>query len=286
MATLYTNNIYGSNSTAALFRTWATFIHNVFMLGFVNVTDAAQIDLATVAAPATTVTSMGFKIYRTNDALTTVYIKVEFGSGATALQPAIWITIGTSYTVGGTMGGVIMYNRLLLSNGANGTASYMVCFGSGATNRVCFAMFLSAASYPFWFSFERRKDATITDADTGVILDSGLGIASHTSLCAPFTGLIPTAELGMQMILSTNNPAAYGNVIPEGLRIPCLGPSENPGTNVAFCNVNDYGEYAEPTLTINSVDYKFKHCGNRIYNLRGSSGGCVDANVRLLLRYD
>ena len=286
MATLYTNNIYGSNSTAALFRTWATFIHNVFMLGFVNVTDAAQIDLATVAAPATTVTSLGFKIYRTNDALTTVYIKVEFGSGATALQPAIWITIGTSYTVGGTMGGVIMYNRLLLSNGANGTATYMTCFGSGATNRVCFAMFLSAASYPFWFSFERRKDATITDADTGVILDSGLGIASHTSLCAPFAGLIPTAELGMQMILSTNNPAAYGNVIPEGLRIPCLGPSENPGTNVAFCNVNDYGEYAEPTLTINSVDYKFKHCGNRIYNLRPSSAGCVDINVRLLLRYD
>jgi hypothetical protein len=256
------------------------------MLGFVNVTDAAQIDLATVAAPATTSTSMGFKIYRTNDALTTVYIKVEFGSGATALQPAIWITIGTSYTVGGTMGGVIMYNRLLLSNGANGTATYMTCFGSGATNRVCFAMFLSAASYPFWFSFERRKDANIADADTGVILDSGLGIASHTSLCAPFAGLIPTAELGMQMILSTNNPAAYGNVIPEGLRIPCLGPSENPGTNVAFCNVNDYGEYAEPTLTINSVDYKFKHCGNRIYNLRGSSGGCIDANVRLLLRYD
>ena len=286
MATLYTNNIYASNSTAALFRTWATFIHNVFMLGFVNVTDAAQIDLATVAAPATTSTSMGFKIYRTNDALTTVYIKVEFGSGATALQPAIWITIGTSYTVGGTMGGVIMYNRLLLSNGANGTATYMTCFGSGSTNRVCFAMFLSAASYPFWLSFERRKDATITDADTGVILDSGLGIASHTSLCAPFAGLIPTAELGMQMILSTNNPAAYGNVIPEGLRIPCLGPSENPGTNVAFCNVNDYGEYAEPTLTINSVDYKFKHCGNRIYNLRPSSAGCVDANVRLLLRYD
>jgi hypothetical protein len=286
MATSFSNNLYGSNSTAAIFRTWATFIHNIFMLGFVNVTDAGQIDLVNVAAPSTTLTSMGYKIYRTNDALTTVYIKVEFGSGAAALQPAIWITVGTSYTVGGTVGGAILYNRVSLSNGANGTTTYMTCFGSGSTNRVCFAMFLSAASYPFWFSFERRKDANITDADTGVILDSGLSTTTHTSLCAPFTGLIPTPEVGMQMILSTNNPAAYGNVIPEGLRIPCLGPSENPGTNVAFCNANDYGEYAEPTLTINSVDYKFKHCGNRIYNLRGSSGGCVDANVRLLLRYD
>ena len=106
---------------------------------------------------------MGFKIYSTNDALTPVYLKVEFGSGATALQPAIWVTIGTSYTTGGTMGGVILYNRVYLTNGSNGTVSYQVCFGSGSTNRVCLAMFLSAASYPFWFSFERRKDANIAD---------------------------------------------------------------------------------------------------------------------------
>ena len=184
------------------------------------------------------------------------------------------------------MGGVILYNRVVLTGSTNGTTTYQVCFGSGATNRVCFAMFLSTAAYPLWFSFERRKDANIADADTGVIIDSGLGTSTHTSLCAPFTGLIPTPEIGLQMILSTNNPAAYGNIIPEGLRIPCLGPSESPGTNVAFCNVNDYGEYAEPTLTINSVDYKFKQAGNRIYNLRASTAGCTDTNVRLLLRYE
>ena len=286
MATLFTNNLYASNATAALFRAWATFVHNVFMLGFVNITDAAQIDLSTVAAPATTSTSMGFKIYRTNDALTPVYLKVEFGSGAAALQPAIWITIGTSYTTGGTIGGLIMFNRVILSDTTNGTVNYQVCFGSGAANRVCFAMFLSTAAYPFWFSFERRKDANIVDADTGIIVDSGLGAGSHNSLCVPFTGVIPTPEIGLQMILSTNNPAAYGNVIPEGLRIPCLGPSESPGTNVAFCNANDYGEFAEPTLNINAVDYKFKHAGNKIYNLRASSAGCTDTNVRLLLRYD
>ena len=63
------------------------------------------------------------------------------------------------------MGGVILYNRVYLSGSSNGTVSYQVCFGSGSTNRVCFAMFLSAASYPFWFSFERRKDANIADAE-------------------------------------------------------------------------------------------------------------------------
>ena len=286
MATLYSNSIYCSNSTAAIFRAWCAFIHNVFMLGFVNVTDAAQIDLAAVAAPTSIGQVMGFKIYRTNDALTPVYIKVEFGAGAAILAPCIWITIGTGYTTGGTMGGVILTNRIMLTNTINNITAFQVCFGSGSTNRVCFAMFLTTTGMPFWFSMERRKDAAIADADTGIIVDAGLAITAHWSQCQPFVGLIPTPELGIPFILSTNNPAAYGNVIPEGLRIPCLGPSEPPGTNVAFCNANDYGEFAEPTLTINAVNYVFKQAGNKLYNLRASAAGCTDTFTRLLLRYD
>ena len=286
MATLYANNIYCSNSNSTVFRAWASFIHNVFMLGFVNVVDAGQIDLTSVVAPTIIAQVMGYKIYRTNDALTPVYVKVEFGAGAAILAPSIWITIGTSYTVGGTVGGVILTNRIQLTNTINNLTAYQVCFGSGAANRVCFAMYLTTAGMPIWFSMERRKDATIADADTGIIVDAGLATTFHWSQCQPFVGLIPTAELGLQFILSTNNPAAYGNVIPEGLRIPCLGPSEPPGTNVALCNVNDYGEFAEPILTINAVDYKFKHAGHKIYNLRASTVGCNDTNTRLLLRYD
>jgi hypothetical protein len=286
MATLFTNSLYNSNSTDPLFRAWATFIHNIFMLGFVNVTDAAQIDLTTVLKPAATQTSQGFKIYRTNDGLTPVYLKVEFGSGTAALQPSIWLTVSTGYTAGGTMGGLILMARYQLTGAVNDATNPHSCFGSGANNRVCFALFTSLASCPFWFSFERRKDANIADVDTGVLLDGGLDISAHWSLCAPFTGLIPTKEVGCQFILSSNNPAAYGNAIPEGLRIPCLGPSEPPGMNVAFCNANDYGAYAEPTLTINVTDVKFKHCGTLIKTLRCGGATCVDANTRLLLRYD
>ena len=286
MATLFTNSLYNSNSTDTLFRAWATFIHSIFMLGFVNVTDAAQLDLTTVLKPAATQTSMGFKVYRTNDGLTPVFIKVEFGSGAAVLQPSIWITVGTTYTVGGTMTGVILLPRLQLTNTTNDIINPHVCFGSGANNRVCFALFTSVTTGPFWFSFERRKDANISDVDTGILLDGGLSTSAHWSLCAPFTGVIPVKENGCQFILSSNNPAAYGNAIPEGLRIPCLGPSEPPGMNVAFCNGNDYGPYAEPTLTINVTDIKFKQCGTLITTLRCGGASCVDAATRLLLRYD
>ena len=286
MATLFANNIYNTNLTAALFRTWATLIDSFFMLGFVRVTDAGQVDLTTVAAPTSTYQSMGYKVYKTNDAMTPIYFKVEYGSGQAALQPAIYITIGTAYTVGGIISGLILLTRKSLSNTTNDNTNMHVCFGSGAANRLCFAMFTSMATGPFWFSFERRKDATITDADTGIICDWGLSVSGHWSSCVPFVGVIPPPEYGCQFILTGNNPGAWGNEIPEGLRIPCLGPSEPPGMNVAFCNSYDYGSYAEPTLTINTTDVKFKQCGAQINTLRCGGQSCVDSNTRLLLRYD
>ena len=213
-------------------------------------------------------------------------IKVEFGSGTQALTPVIWLTIGTAYTLGGTIGGVVLLPRLQITSTSNDITTNHVCFGSSGVDRLCFAMFTGSANHAFWFSFERRKDATITNADTGIILDGGLASTLHWSQCVPFTGVIPIAEKGMQFILSTNNPAAYGNLVPEGLRIPCLGPSEPPGLNIAVCTASDYGSYAEPVLNIATVDHVFKHCGPNITTLRGATTGVVDVNTRLLLRYE
>ena len=286
MAALINNSLVCSNTTAATFRAWCTFVHNLFMLGFINVTDAGQIDFTTVATPTSTNMVMGYKIYKTNDALTPVYFKVEFGCAATALSPSISITIGTGYTAGGTISGLTLLSRTQITSGNSDNATAQTCFGSGDINRVCFALFTSTTLCPLMFSFERRKDITIADVDTGVIIDWSNAGNTYFSLCAPFTGVIPVKENGFQFILTTNNPAAYGNVVPQGLRIPCLGPSEPPGMNMAFCNSYDYGAYAEPVLTINLTTVKFKHGGQYINALRGSNTGNNDVNTRLLLRYD
>ena len=286
MAKVFTNSLLCSNTTTATFRAWAAFLDSIFSAGLVNVTDAAQINLTSVAIPTLTYQSMGFRIYRTDDALTTIYIKIEFGSGAAAANPSFWLTIGTTYTVGGTIGGVVLLPRQNFYATANDITTSHVCFGSSGVDRLCFAMFTGSATHVMWFSFERRKDATIANVDTGVIFDGGFGTGGHWSQCVPFTGVIPTAEKGMQFILSTNNPAAYGALVPEGLRIPCLGPSEPPGLNVAVCTANDYGSYAEPTLSIATVNHAFKQCGPNITTLRGATTGVVDVNTRLLLRYE
>jgi hypothetical protein len=286
MSTATDNTIVASNDTAAHFRAWCTFIHNAFLLGFLAGTDSGQVDLTTVAAPSATQTASGYKIYKTNDGLTIVYVKVEFGSSSVATYPSIWITVGTGTNGVGTITGTILFARTQLFMSVQDPVTQHPCFASGANNRVAFAVFLGTAGYPIWFSLERRKDANIADVDTGIIIDWGSPGTLVHSLCAPFTGVIPTPEIGMQFILSSNNPAAYGSTIPEGLRIPCLGPSEPPGRSIAICMVNDYGSGATPTLTINGTNHTFKQMGPNINTLRGASVAAVDVNTRLLLRYE
>lgn len=287
MSTAIDTTLYCTNNTDAIFRAWASFIHSVFVLGLTNTADTGQINLATVTKPASASVSQGYKIYRTNDGLTNIYFKVEFGCTSNVLYPSLWITVGTGTDGAGTINGTVLMARTQLYTAVSDTTNQHISFGSGANNRVCFGMFLSVGSTSsFWFSFERRKTSSITDADTGVIIDYGRGSAGHVSLCAPFSGVIPTPETGLQFILTTNNPGVYGNTVPEALRIPCLGPSEPPGLNVAICNSNDYGAFAEVTIAINGVNHVFKHCGSYINTLRGMSTGVGDANTRLLLRYE
>lgn len=286
MATTINTLLYSTNNTDQQFRNWCNFINNVFLLGFVNNGDTGQINLATVTKPTATQQVKGYTVYRSNDALTPFYVLVEFGSGSNINFPAIWVTIGMGTDGTGVINNKVLFSRTQITPGQSDLNTQHLSFGSADTNRVCYAMFLNTTAAAMWLSIERRKDSNINDADTGIIVDwGGLGSKSN-SQCCPFVGITPKAENGMQFILSTNNPAAYGNVIPQGLRIPQLGISEPPGLNVAICNQNDFSDNAEITITINGTDHTFKQCGSNINSLRGSATTNFDVATRLLLRYE
>ena len=286
MARLIKHDLYDWNYTDEKFRAWCGFIDELFMLGMINVTDAGQMDLSTVAHPLSGDVSSGYKIYQTNDALTPVFFKVEFGGYYSPTLPCIWMTISTAYTVGGTMGGRTLLARTQMFTQGPSETELQTCMGSAGPNRICFAMFTDIATAPFWFSFERRKNSSLEDVDTGVLIDWGESTNQHYSLCAPFEGPIPVQEYGFQFILTTLNPGVYGSEVPVGLRIPCLGPSEAPGKNIGFCNAADFGDFAEPMLTLGTEEIAFKHCGPNIHSLRGANTTWVDSHTRLLLRFD
>ena len=286
MARLIKHDLYDCNYTDAQFRAWCSFVDDVFMLGMTHVIDAGQMDLSTVAHPVGGDVSSGYKVYQTADTLTPIFFKVEFGGYYGPTTPCIWMTIGTAYTVGGTIGGRTLLEKTQIFTQGQSATELQTCMGSGGPNRVCFAMFTDTEGAPFWFSFERRKNSRLEDVDTGVLIDWGGATNQHHSLCAPFEGPIPAPETGFQFILTTNNPGIYGSEVPVGLRIPCLGPSEPPGKNIGFCNAADFGDFAEPMLTLGTEEIAFKACGPYIHSLRGSFTQCVDNHTRLLMRFD
>lgn len=288
MATKTDNTIIAANDTDAHWRAWVQFVHDVFALGWVQTSDTGQITISTSTKPGAGSTVVGYEVWKMNDSLQAtkpVFLKIEYGSGGAANTPAWWLTIGTGSDGAGGITGILFARTSLPCAGSNtGTANK--CFGSASTNRMDVSMFLDVSTLPHWFAIERTKvPDTTTGADNGdgLMMAWSTSASSHKSQVLPFGATAPTAESGIQCILSTNNPTAYTGDQGIGLMIPMLGVAVQPGLNVAVTMSSDFAEYAQPSFTLYGSTHVYQHMGNRLTTLRVGSG---DASTRLLLRYE
>lgn len=291
MATLSSATLLSSNSSAANFRAWAKFISDVFALAWVNTADTGQIDFTTVAAPGAGNTSMGYKIYRMNDALQAtkpVFAKIEFGSGGTATTPAYWITIGTGSDGAGNITGTILLARTQI-NGADGGATVQTnSYGSADTNRVAFAVHLTTANAALILGIERSKDATGADTNLALIvayISFSAGVKKSAYL--PFTTTLPTAQDGMHCVIAGTTPSALSGNVGVSPMIPMGYDAKQPGMNWMICLVNDFANFAVLNISIYGVSRVYQHLGAQVTTLRAGGGsGAVDANTRLCMRYE
>jgi hypothetical protein len=79
--------------------------------GWVDTAATGSIDLTTVAAPVAVNTSSGYKVYRMADTLQAtapIFVKFEFGSGAAATTPSMWVTVGTTHDGLGNLGNILL----------------------------------------------------------------------------------------------------------------------------------------------------------------------------------
>jgi hypothetical protein len=152
-----------TNATAAEFRAWAQFVHDVFANGsWVQTADTGQINLTTVGAPGAANTKMGYEVWRMDDSLQStspVFLKLAYGSGSVgATAPAIWFTVGSGTDGAGNLVDpndadrpayyVDFYSQAsapIRSRAAS--ASSHVCFGSATTERAVFLAFEAKPSY-------------------------------------------------------------------------------------------------------------------------------------------
>lgn len=189
-----------TNATDAQFREWAQFIHDAMALaGFaVESTVTGQINLSTVTRPTTNGAVQGFEVWKTNDGLTTWYIKIEYGGYGASVLPAVWITIGTSFNTSGTiLGNASPQTRVAMASGSATNTRYP-CFASGRAdvdegNSVNVAMFCDATGgYGIIFNIERAHNAEgAIDADAIMMIVGGVQSGDFSSIYVPRTGGVP-----------------------------------------------------------------------------------------------
>jgi hypothetical protein len=280
-----------SNASAAEFRAWASFIHNLLVTngGWVDTAATGSIDLTTVAAPAAINTSMGYKVYRMADTLQAtapVFLKLEYGSGGTATFPAIWITVGTTHDGLGNIGNILLA-RVQHNASAAGTGG--VHLGSADTNRACFCFATTGGStnVQIWFSIERSKDAAGADTSAGLIVAYGTHNLRCVNAYLPFTGLVPPTEVGIHALLSFRSPSAFDGDVGVAAMIPMGTAPKQPGMNIILVRSNDFIDNASPVITIYGANHVYAHCGPNVNTLRAKSGSTLDdAGSRLCLRYE
>lgn len=170
MATYSASYSTGAVTSDAEFRTRGKWFSDQLTAGgWTKTADTGQIDWTTVTKAAGVSTSQGYEIRTSTDALTAIYVKIEYGSNATsANQLGFWITTGTGSNGTGTLTGQVGARTQIAS--ATSTAAN-VDYVSATTSRFSIAHYVptTAASSSLAFLVQRTTDATGADTSTGFI---------------------------------------------------------------------------------------------------------------------
>jgi hypothetical protein len=287
MATSYSNTVDGDFTTDADFRLFGTFIHNALSsAGWVQTSDTGQINLTTVTKPVGGTTSAGYEIWRMDDTLQAtvpIFMKIEYGTGANNQRIGWWVTVGKGSDGSGTLTSIIKARFTIGGGSAQNPPNDS--YAAGGTSWFVFALCANTGGAT-WFSIERSKDSTGADDGDGIIMAYGGGTSAHVSHYVPYSGTVPTAETGLQYILSTVNPSTYGADTGIGILIPMKGVAQQPGINVGVILSSDFGAGASFSFTIYGGSHTYQRMDG-ITTLRGNSGGVLGGTGdRLILRYE
>jgi hypothetical protein len=170
MSLVATTTLTHTNATDAAFRLWGAAIGvKLAAAGWIQTADTGQINWTTVLAPLGATTVVGYEIWRMDDALQAtapVYLKLEYGSGSAAANPAIWITIGSGSTGTGVLSGLVSTRFTCTGSAAAAQSNYW----SGDTNRFLMILNTGTNANCFGMVIQRTTDVDGLDTDEGVLI--------------------------------------------------------------------------------------------------------------------
>jgi hypothetical protein len=160
---------------------------------------SGQIDWATVAKPAANLPA-GYEMYKFADTLQATYpvfIKIEWGSGASGNLVSMWVTVGFAHDGAGALTGLVSTRHRHIGTFNHAVTVTATSHVSAATNRLQYMLRVNnsggAASEPFSLSVERTHAANGSDTNFGVIILFGYGsVLWYNQLVSFATGVIST----------------------------------------------------------------------------------------------
>lgn len=195
-----TTSTYSSpieQSSDATFRTWITALSTELDLYLPKTADTGQITLASATRPAVN-TAAGYEIRRFNDTLQAtapIYIKIEYGSGASTDRPAVWITVGKGSNGSGTITSIFFARKLISGSDTGVLVSTVISYPSffcavdGA-----FSMALKIGAYNSsicstvgTLQIQRTVDTTGAPTTEGCVIHSTSASGGITAICTNFS---------------------------------------------------------------------------------------------------
>lgn len=198
------------------FRTWATEISTrMATVGMVQTADTGQINLTTVTRPGTS-TSGGYEIWRYSDS--SIYLKLEYGTGSGATSPVMWITVGTGSNGSGTLTGQLSTRSMISQNAAPASTitsytSYMSHNATIGTFSLAFKLLATASSMNSMVVISRSVDAT------GATTSQGFHVTRHAGpSVAPGTQSVRTAATA-----ATGTESTFNCLVPGAITSSLVG---------------------------------------------------------------
>jgi hypothetical protein len=237
------------NSTLANFKQWAKAISD-FMTsaGWTKSSDTGQVDWTAIAS-VPTAGNFVYEIWQPGDALTTFYLKIEYGTNTASTNTGsqIRLTIGTSTNGSGTLSGFVTSQQSYpqTAQTVTSTSAQWQCHFSGDASRIGIMMWRdeTLVAAPVFFGVQRSLDSSGNpNALYVTLLSCGAGNGGATSQQSVVfgTGVAPAFSLN-----STSNSRGFA-VLKSNFQT-----SDMFNGNVPACPVTPYiGTYSEPCLDI------------------------------------
>lgn len=243
MTTATTSTVIDHSSDLG-FGTWAFEMKTqLSAVGMVQTSDTGQItNTGAALTPRTGNTALGYEIWRTTNS--TLYYKLEYGTGSSTSTPQMWITIGTGSNGSGTITGQTNTRNIITCNNVptSTATAYTSYFASGNSylNIVWKALGFNSSTHGGMLISGTTCNSSGTPTTTGFAIFRAQsivlwGFQSVRTASIPLTGtdMTSTSNFG------TTGVGGYGVSIVPGSVTSSL---DNSGANQAYpwwMNVRD-----------------------------------------------